>query len=69
MFDFLNKETILSTYHNITKHLSLLIIAIIIGISLGFKIAGMYLDYRVDESIKLQGFIHEGVIYDIRPRI
>lgn len=68
MLKLFTKEGLLKAYHTTTKHLSLLLIAILIGVAIGFKLVGFYVDYRIDESIKIQGFIYKGVIYDIKPR-
>lgn len=68
MLNFFTKEGFQNVYHNTTKHLSLLVIAILIGVTLGFKLSIWYLDYRINESIKLQGFIHQGIVYDIKLR-
>lgn len=68
MFNFLGKEKLLTFYHSTIKHFNLFLIAILIGIIIGFKISIWYLDYRINESIKLQGFIHKGIVYDIKIR-
>lgn len=68
MFNFLNQESLVKGYHMITKHLSLLTIAVLIGIVIGFKVTIMYLDHRITEAVILQGFVYEGTIYDVKVR-
>lgn len=68
MLYLFTKEGLLSVYHTVTKHLSLLLIAILIGVAIGFKLSIWYLDYRINESVKLQGFVYQGTIYDIKVR-
>lgn len=68
MINLFAKEGLLNAYHSATKHLSLWVIAILIGVAIGFRLSVWYLDYRVEESVKLQGFIHKGIVYDIKVR-
>lgn len=68
MLNFIGKEQLLNAYHAAIKHFNLFLISMLIGVFIGFKVSIWYLDYRINESVKLQGFIHEGIIYDIKVR-
>lgn len=68
MTSIINKEQVTKVYHGMIKHLNLFAIAMLIGITIGFKIAGMYFNYRMNEAVLLQGFIHNNIIYEIKAK-
>lgn len=69
MTSILNKDNISRAYHGAVKHFNLAVIFILIGISVGFKIASAYFDYRMNEAVKLQGFIHNNTVYEIKIKL
>lgn len=55
--------------HYITVYVSIGLITFVVGTVTGFKIATSYYKHKVNEAVKLGGFIHENRIYDIKERI
>jgi len=68
MTNIISREQIAKVYHGMIKHLNLFAIAMLIGITLGFKIAEIYFNYRMNEAVLLQGFIHNNIVYEIKTK-
>lgn len=69
MTNVLNKEQINKVYHAVIRNLNFTLVCILIGTVIGFKIADAYLNYRIDEAIKLQAFVYKGGVYEIKPKL
>lgn len=50
------------------KHLSMMIVFILIGCGTGLYIAKIIYDYRMNEVTRVGGFVHDNKVFDIKLR-
>ena len=50
------------------KHLSMMIIFILIGGTLGLYVAKFIYDFRMNEICRVGGFVHNNTVYDVKLR-
>lgn len=55
-------------WHSIQKMGFWLVLAFMIGLGGGLKLAVYVVDNRLDEAVQLGGIIHKKVVYDIKVR-
>lgn len=50
------------------KHLTILLIWILVGMSIGFTISKVIYKDKMNEAVKLGGLIHNNLVYDVKLR-
>lgn len=62
------KILITETWHKFQKTGFWWLIVLMLGASIGFKVANHLYTIKLDDAIKLNGIIHKTIVYDIRIR-
>jgi len=50
------------------KHLTILIIWVLVGMAIGFTISKVIYKDKMNEAVKLGGLIHNNLVYDVKLR-